>query len=127
MAAPATPAASLVATLPPIVEPRRPPAMAPTAVPVFSLAPWPVSGVAAHPQTLPAISKTTATLAGNIPSSADRRANPGHPPPHRQFAATGDQQKVRNGAKARPINKFNGLRLAAGTSGTLNLRGDGVP
>jgi len=57
------------------------------------------------------------------PPSADRRANPSDPSPYRQLAATGDQQKVRNGAKARPINKFNGLRPKPGSQGRLNCRG----
>src|SRR5262249_24892311 len=57
------------------------------------------------------------------PPSADRCANPSDPPPYRQLAATGDQQKVRNGAKARPINKFNRLRPKPGSQGRLNCRG----
>jgi hypothetical protein len=47
---------------------EEPPAMAPTAVPVFSLAPWPVSGVAAHAPRLPAISKAQTNLVGDIAS-----------------------------------------------------------
>src|SRR6516162_8410481 len=48
IAAPATPAARCEARLPPNCEPMSAPVTAPIAVPVFSLAPWPVSGVAAQ-------------------------------------------------------------------------------
>src|SRR6516165_7709630 len=48
IAAPATPAARCDARLPPNCEPMSAPVTAPMAVPVFSLAPWPVSGVAAQ-------------------------------------------------------------------------------
>src|SRR5262245_29291681 len=67
IAAPATPAARREAVLPPNCEPTSAPASAPTAVPVFSLAPWPVSGVAAQAARLPATSTIPANFAGDMP------------------------------------------------------------
>src|SRR5262249_3182231 len=67
IAAPATPAARCEAVLPPNCEPTSAPASAPTAVPAFSLAPWPVSGVAAQAARLPPTSTIAANVAGDMP------------------------------------------------------------